>query len=172
MGSLRQTLENSVYLYSKDSVHYPLIFNGPNFSVGFAIYKKDSPQKGPKEGFVMMTHTKGFQGRLSWLLAILFLYPFTMAHSMESNMEDEIETLEVIEITGTVMEQAPRDIRYPLPKIPTPQNLQIITQLPRPELQLVKQTSSISRILLDQTAKTDFRRRGGARETGGRAQRP
>jgi len=69
-------------------------------------------------------------------------------------VEEEIETLDVIEITGTVVEQAPRNLSFSLPEI-QPQSLLNVTEyLSRPELKLTRQIPTISRILLDQTSKT------------------
>ena len=96
-----------------------------------------------------------FHSRIAWFMAVLFLSPLAMAHSMDPDMEEEVETLDVIEITGTVLEQAPRELSYPLPEIPTHQNLQVIDQMARPELRRVKHTPMISRTLIDQTAKTE-----------------
>ena len=101
----------------------------------------------------MVTQARGFYNRIAWFMAMFFLYSVAMVYSMDPEMEDEIETLDVIEITGTVMEQAPRKLHFPPPEIPTHPNFQVIDRLPRPELQLIKLASPISRILLDQTAK-------------------
>ncbi len=69
-------------------------------------------------------------------------------------MEEEIQMLDVIEITGTVVEYAPRDLSFALPEI-HPRLYQNVTEhLSRPEQKLVKQIPTPSRILLDQTAKT------------------
>ena len=68
--------------------------------------------------------------------------------------ESEIETLDIIEITGAVVEQAPRDLNFPIPEIHTTAHLKILEHLARPELKLIKQIPTHSRIILDQTAKT------------------
>jgi len=68
--------------------------------------------------------------------------------------ESEIETLDIIEITGSVVEQAPRHLNFPIPEIHTIAHLEILEYLARPELKLIKQIPTDSRILLDQTAKT------------------
>ena len=92
-------------------------------------------------------------GRIYWLMAILLLSPLAMAHSMEPDVEEDIETLDVIEITGSVVEQTPRELNFPSPEI-IRHHLDVSKYLSRPELKLVKRIPNPSRILLDQTAKT------------------
>ncbi len=72
----------------------------------------------------------------------------------EESSEVEIETLDTIEITGAVVEQAPRDLNFPIPEIHTMAHLKILEHLSRPELKLIKQIPTHSRIILDQTAQT------------------
>ncbi len=93
-----------------------------------------------------------YQGSF-WLTAILILSPLVVAHSMEPAME-EIETLEVIEITGAVIKQAPRDLKFPIPILPTHDPLSLTTHLILPKLKIMKPIPPQSRILLDHTAKT------------------
>jgi len=72
----------------------------------------------------------------------------------EAFPESEIETLDIIEITGSIIKQAPRNLNFPPPEIHTSAHLKILEHLARPELNLIKPTPTHSRILLDQTAKT------------------
>ena len=89
-----------------------------------------------------------------WCIGVLLLYPFSLTQGMDNNAEEEIQMLDVIEITGTVVEQAPRNLSFSLPEI-QPQSLLNVTEyLSRPDLELVKQIPTPSRVLLDQTAKT------------------
>lgn len=68
--------------------------------------------------------------------------------------ESEIETLDIIEITGSIIKQAPRNLNFPIPEIHTTAHLKILEHLARPELKLIKQIPAHSPIILDQTAKT------------------
>jgi len=72
----------------------------------------------------------------------------------EEFLESEIETLGIIEVTGSVVNQAPRDLNFPIPKIQTSAHRKILEHLSRPEPKLIKQIPTHSNILLDQTAKT------------------
>jgi TonB family protein len=87
-----------------------------------------------------------------WFTAILILSPLVVAHSMEPDTE-EIETLDVIEITGAVVDQAPRDLKFPIPGFPTHDNLSL-RHLLLPDLKIMKPGPTQARILLDQTAMT------------------
>lgn len=85
------------------------------------------------------------------MLAIWLLFPLFSAQGMNPDLE-EIETLDVIEITGELVEQAPRELKFPTPALPMPVHLK------RPDLDpkglpLVIPSPTQSRILLDQTAK-------------------
>lgn len=93
-----------------------------------------------------------FPVRIIGLMAILLLSPLAMAHSMEPD-EEEIETLDVIEITGSVVEQTRRELNFPIPEIQAQAHLNLAEHFSRPELKLSKQIPTASRILLDQTAK-------------------
>ena len=68
--------------------------------------------------------------------------------------ESEVETLEIIEITGSVVEPIPRDMKFPSPEIQPVAQLDQAKHLSRPELQLSKPIPTHSRIILDQTATT------------------
>ena len=72
----------------------------------------------------------------------------------EEFQESEIETLDIIEITGAVVEQAPRDLNFPIPEIHTTAHRSILNHLTRPKLKLIKQIPAHRGHLLDQTAKT------------------
>jgi TonB family protein len=85
-----------------------------------------------------------FLGSLSWVSQA---FP-------EEFSESEIETLDIIEITGAVIKQEPRVLNFPIPDIHTTAHLSIFEHLARPELKLIKQIPTHSRIILDQTAKT------------------
>ncbi len=92
---------------------------------------------------------------LLWGMGALLFFPFSLTQGMGNTMEEEIETLDVIEITGTVVEQAPRDLNFPLPEFQTQlHHLEIIEHLSRPDWKLIMQIPIPSRILLDQTAKS------------------
>ena len=71
----------------------------------------------------------------------------------EESPESEIETLDIIEITGSAIEQAPRDLNFPIPEIHTTAHLNLLEHLARPELKLIKQIPTHSHVILDQTAK-------------------
>jgi len=83
----------------------------------------------------------------------MLLFPLAKAQGMEPAM-DEIETLDMIEIKGEVVEQAPRDLKFPTPALPTHVHLNRTSDLLGRGLSLVKSPPTQSRILLDQTAKT------------------
>ena len=91
---------------------------------------------------------------LLWGMGALLFFPFSLTQGMGNTMEEEIETLDVIEITGTVVEQAPRDLNLPLPEFHPSLPLNVTEHLSRPELKLTRQIPTTSRILLDQTSKT------------------
>ena len=69
-------------------------------------------------------------------------------------MEEEIETLDVIEITGTAVEQEPRDLNFSLPEIQATSYGHSSEYLALPQQELVKLLPKPSIVLLDQTAKT------------------
>lgn len=102
----------------------------------------------------MLSPLTVFHGRIYWLMAILILSPIAMAHSMEPDVEEEIETLDVIEITGSIVEQTPRELNFPSPEIIRHNHLSVAKYLSSPELKLVKRIPSPSKVLLDQTAQT------------------
>ncbi len=69
-------------------------------------------------------------------------------------MEEEVETLDVIEITGTVVEQEPRDLNFSLPNIQTSVKGIANEELALPRQKLMKPLPTPSIVLLDQTANT------------------
>lgn len=101
---------------------------------------------------LMSSQPTTFPARIIGLMAILLLSPLAMAHSMEPD-EEKIETLDVIEITGSVVEQTRRELNFPIPEIQTQAHLNLAEHFSRPGLKLSKQIPTTSRILLDQTAK-------------------
>ena len=94
--------------------------------------------------------------RIFWLVAILLLLlsSFSRAGSTEANMEEEIETLNVIEITGTSIEPMPKDLNFAIPEISTSEHLGLPRYISLRDLQLIKPTPTQLSILLDQTAQT------------------
>ena len=72
----------------------------------------------------------------------------------EEFLESEIETLEIIEITGSVVKPMPRDMKFPSPGIQPIAQWDEAKHLSRPELRLSKPTPTLSSILVDQTART------------------
>lgn len=102
----------------------------------------------------MVAHSMAFHGRIVWLSAILLFSLLTMAYSMEPDVEEEIETLDVIEITGSVVEQTPRNLNFPTPSIQAYTEIHQGVNLQGPRFKLSKPIPTHSSILLDQTAKT------------------
>ena len=88
------------------------------------------------------------------LLGLLYLSAPHAAYGIEDAREDEIETLDVIEITGSIVEQTPRDLNFPTPSIQASRHLRRGVNLSGPALTLSKPRPTHSSILLDQTAKT------------------
>jgi len=92
---------------------------------------------------------------LLWCMWICLLVPLSNTYGMEHTADEEIETLDVIEITGSIVQQAPRDLHFPIPEIPTRAHQSLTGHLSRPELKLTKPIPAhSSRILLDRTAQT------------------
>jgi len=87
------------------------------------------------------------------IISLVSLYWVPQAFP-EEFPESEIETLDIIEITGSVVEQAPRNLNFPTPKIHTMAHRSILNHLTRPKLKLIKQIPANRGHLLDQTAKT------------------
>jgi TonB family protein len=87
-------------------------------------------------------------------MGIFLLAPLSFAHSLEFPVDEEIETLEVIEITGTVLEKEPRNLHFPIPEIRTAPQVRLTEYLTLPKLKLVKPLTTPLRIILDRTAKT------------------
>ena len=67
----------------------------------------------------MLSQPKWLFSQILWLIPLLLLALPTLSFSLEPEMEDEVETLDLIEITGTVVEQEPRDLNFSLPNIQT-----------------------------------------------------
>ena len=86
-------------------------------------------------------------------IAIGSLWPIPQAFP-EEFPESEIETLEMIEITGSVVEPTLRDMKFPGPEIQPVAQLDQAKYLFRPELPLSKPAPTHSSIILDQTATT------------------
>jgi len=86
-------------------------------------------------------------------MGIILLIPLSTSWGM-APLEEEIETLDTIEITGTVIEQQERTLDFPLPHIQPVAHLNPRKNLPLPTRQLHKSIPTPSRILLDHTAQT------------------
>jgi TonB family protein len=91
--------------------------------------------------------------RIFWLVAVLLLSLFSRAGSTEPNVDEEIETLDVIEITGASVEPMPKDLNFPIPEISTSTHVSLTRYISLPDLALIKPIPTQSNILLDQTAK-------------------
>lgn len=89
-----------------------------------------------------------------WYMGLLLFSTLALAQGMDNIVEEEIETLDVMEIKGTIVEQVPRKLNFPIPEIQTAPHLNLTKHLPRSELKLMRQIPTPSRILRDQTAKT------------------
>ena len=89
-----------------------------------------------------------------WCMGLALLIPFSLAYSMQHPLEEEIETLDVIEITGSVVEHMPRNMIFPVPDIHTYAHLGQGINLSGPGWTLSKPILRPSRILLDHTAKS------------------
>ena len=73
----------------------------------------------------------------------------------EESPEPEIETLEVIEVTGTSVTKVARTLSFPLPSFNHPRPTSSFHSLALPDLQVVNLPQpSIPRTLIDQTGKT------------------
>jgi len=82
-----------------------------------------------------------------WCMGLALLLPFSLAYSMEQPVEEEIETLDVIEITGSVVQNMPRGMNFPIPAIQTYAHLSKVKNLSGPELTLSKPIPPPARIL-------------------------
>ncbi len=102
----------------------------------------------------MLSQQKWILSQILWLITVLLLTLPTLSFSTEPEMEEEVETLDVIEITGTVVEQEPRDLNFSLPNIQTQAKGISKDQLALPRQELVKPRPTQSTVLLDNTAKT------------------
>lgn len=89
-----------------------------------------------------------------WCMGVFLLAPISLAHSLELPEDEEIETLEVIEITGTVVEQTPRDLNFSMPDIQGRPHGHQNEYLTLPQRELVQALPTSSMVLLDQTATT------------------
>jgi protein TonB len=87
-------------------------------------------------------------------MGLILLAPLSIAYSLERSGEEEIETLDLIEITGSIVEKTPRDLSFPIPETPTYPHWSYVGHLSDPEWRFVKPIPTHSGILLDQTAKT------------------
>ncbi len=104
--------------------------------------------------FSTLSQQKWLFSQILWLITVLLLAVPTLSFSIEPEMEDEVETLDLIEITGTVVEQEPHDLNFSLPKIQTKATGISNEQLALPRQKLVKPLPNLSMVLLDQTANT------------------
>ncbi len=86
-------------------------------------------------------------------MSVCLLPILAIAQDMPPQEEDEIEMLEVIEITGTVVEDTPRNMIFPTPQIPAQLHIMVTDQLALPKFELIKPFEKPSTILLDETAK-------------------
>jgi len=86
-------------------------------------------------------------------MGLALLIPFSLAYSIDLPVDEEIETLDVIEITGSVVEHMPRDMNFPVPAIPIYAHLSQVKNLSGPGWTLSKPILGSSRILLDHTAE-------------------
>jgi len=86
-------------------------------------------------------------------MGLFLLVPLPNSFGMEQR-EEEIETLDVIEITGSVVEQRSRDLNFPIPEIRRYAHRNPTKNLQMPQLRFNKPIPTHSSILLDQTAKT------------------
>lgn len=102
----------------------------------------------------MLSQQKWLLSQILWLPAILLFSLPTLSFSIELEMEEEVETLDVIEISGTAVEQEPRDLNFSLPEIQTRPLGHHGEYLALPQRELVKPRPTSSVVLLDQTAKT------------------
>ena len=100
-------------------------------------------------------HPRQFRGTciFLWCLGGILLIP--LSHSMGmAPPEEEIETLDTIEITGEVIEQQERMLKFPIPQIGLVDHPDTRQNLPLPKLRLHKPIPAPSPVILDQTAKT------------------
>ncbi len=92
---------------------------------------------------------------LWFMVAGLSLFPLlVMGQNMDPPEEEEIEMLEVIEITGTVVKESARNLNFPSPEIRLHPRASVRELLSLPTFELVKPTSKSSKVFLDATAKT------------------
>jgi len=72
-----------------------------------------------------------------------------------SDISEPIETLEVIEVTGTTVTEVPRTLSFPLPTLNHPWPTSTFPHLALPDLHVVNlPQKAIPHILIDQTGKT------------------
>ncbi len=102
----------------------------------------------------MLSEQKWILSQTLWLTATLLLSLPTLSFSIEPEMEEEVETLDVIEISGTAVEQEPRHLNFSLPEIQTRPRGHRSEYLALPQRSLSKPRPKSSVVLLDQTAKT------------------
>ncbi len=86
-------------------------------------------------------------------MGIFFLVPLPSSLGMEQ-LEEEIETLDVIEITGSVIEKRERTLIFPIPEIQRYAHQNSTKNLQGPKPTLIKPIPTPSRVLLDRTAQT------------------
>lgn len=93
--------------------------------------------------------------------ALLFVWntlsstPISLAGDPPDSSESEIETLDVIEVTGTTVKKVARTFSFPLPTFNHPWPATTFHYLALPELHVVNPPQqAMPRILIDQTGKT------------------
>ncbi len=86
-------------------------------------------------------------------LGVILLIPLSNSMGM-APPEEEIETLDTIEITGAVIEQQERTLTFPLPQIRPVDHPDPRKNLSLPKLRLHKPISALLPVMLDQTART------------------
>ncbi len=86
-------------------------------------------------------------------MGLFLLVPLPSSFGMEQR-EEEIETLDVIEIIGSVVEKRERTVYFPIPEIRRYAHRNPTKNLQMPQLRLNRPIPTLSRVLLDQTAQT------------------
>lgn len=90
--------------------------------------------------------------RSYWILTLYFFLIFPqLSHGVSA--EEEIETLDIVEITGTAEPEQKRDIRFPFPQIPPSHQGTFKPDLRHSDLLERFPIPNQPRLLLDQTAQ-------------------
>lgn len=104
--------------------------------------------------FFMISQPTRLHSRNVCLSILLLLSLSTMAFSLEPDVEEEIEILDVIEITGSAVLQTPHTLTFPEPEIRFHHDLGQTNYLARPTLHLDRVIPTPLKVLRDQTAKS------------------